>query len=141
MTPEFNVLIESGHRNANQVAQILTRTKNYPALVLKYYKDDYISDLSILSSGLGDKKDHPILQSADMLAYAEFQRDTRRDNAIWNALNKRAAAYRAFELRVDEQLIKAFADEGSKETLQARWRKAKELYEAEREPKDNKEGN
>jgi hypothetical protein len=131
MTPEFNVLIEDGHRNANQAAQILTRIKNYPALVLRYYKDDYITDLRILSAGLGEKKDHPILQSADMLAYAEFQRDTQRDSSIWDALNKRDAAYRAYELRCDEELIKAFVDEGSKETIQVRWRKAKELYEAE----------
>jgi hypothetical protein len=66
-----------------------------------------------------------------MLAYAEFQRDTQRDDAIWNALNRRDAAYRAFELRCNEELIKVFVDEGSKETIRERWRKAKELYEAE----------
>jgi hypothetical protein len=52
ITPEFNVVIESGHRYANQAAQILVRTKNYPARVLQYYKDDYITDLRILNAGL-----------------------------------------------------------------------------------------
>jgi hypothetical protein len=129
--PEFNILIENGHRNSNQAAQILSKIQGFPAHQWKYYEDEIIADLRILTAGLGDKKEHPILQSADMLAYCEWQRDSRGDPTIWSALNRRDIRYKAYEMRCDEEIIQAFVDEGSKKALWRRLKKAKALYEAE----------
>jgi hypothetical protein len=129
MKPEFNILIENGHRNANQVAQILARIQNFPDHLWEYYKDEMIIDLKILTAGLGSKKDHPILQSADMLAYSEWQRISQGDATIWDALLGNRSHYQALELDCDEELIREFVNEGSKPSMWRRWKKARKRYE------------
>jgi hypothetical protein len=50
-----NILIEDGHQNANQTIEILGRRH---------------SVIRIASYGLGAKRDHAVLQAADLLAYS-----------------------------------------------------------------------
>ena len=68
LRPEFNVLIEKGHRNSEQVAQILDALQKFPAELQASMRDDMIPDIRVLTADLGEK-DHPILQAADMVAY------------------------------------------------------------------------
>jgi hypothetical protein len=132
MTPEFNILIENGHRNASHAIQTLQKIKGFSDHPKwEYYREDMLTDLRILSAGLGCKKDHPILQSADMLVYAEWQRRSHGDPAIWNSLIKRAIRYEAYDVRCDKDFIEGFAEEGSSEAIRKRWMKAKGFYEAE----------
>lgn len=108
---DFNILIEDGHRNANQAAQIMAGLKNIPDRVRESEK--LIPDLRILTAGLGSKRDHPILQSADMLAYANWQKLSGRDLAIYHAVHRSAVSYYAKEANCDEELIREFANSGA----------------------------
>jgi hypothetical protein len=77
---DVNIVVEEGHRNSGQVLQILRDLKTTP-------KGDGLERLNILSVGLGSKKDHPILQASDMLAYSEWQKTISGDMAIYDALH------------------------------------------------------
>ncbi len=124
--PEFNILIEDGHRNANQVANILTGLRDFPDRFRELFKDQIIFDLRVLTSGLGTKKDHPILQCADMLAYAEWQSLSEGDPAIWNALRSRPH-YKMLRIKCDDVLIKEFVDEGVRfVSLGKKWKAVRE---------------
>lgn len=106
---EVNILIERGHANCNQVAQILGDLQRVPVEILPL-------PVKILTAGLGSKDDHPILQSADMLAYCRWQRMlVDGDAAIWDALHKPGMHYRSIAIVCDEQYIRAFCtqDEGA----------------------------
>jgi hypothetical protein len=74
--PEFNILIEDGHRHAAQAVESLNATK------MAGLASEIPS--KILSIGLGSKLDHPILQAADMLAYSVWQKITDRDLTIYD---------------------------------------------------------
>jgi hypothetical protein len=83
---EVNVLVESGHRNAGQVLDIMKTLADTP-------KMPGITPLKILSYGLGSKKDHPILQAADMLAFSEWQSILNGDREIYDALHVNESKY------------------------------------------------
>ena len=128
--PEFNILIEDGHRNSNQAALILERIKGHSENPLWQYFEDSVTDLKILTAGLGSKKDHPILQSADMLAYSEWQKISRGDPTIWKALHRRDVRYVTSVVEIDENLIVPFVEEATPQAGWRRLRTAKRLYEA-----------
>jgi hypothetical protein len=54
----INILIEDGHNNAMQVIELIEAKKKRGG------------GLTVATHGLGGKKDNPILQSADLLAYS-----------------------------------------------------------------------
>lgn len=116
LKPHFNVLIEKGHRNANQVAQILDGLRRIPDEIMAAFPGEVIPDIKILTSGLGDKTDHPILQSADMLAYGDWQQYVPNggDLTIFNALHKQGMRYVALKAYCDEELIKEYVAAGAK---------------------------
>lgn len=82
---DVNILIEGGHRNSDQALQILRdaqKTNGQPKALL-----------NILNVGTGDKKAHPILQAADMLAYSEWQNLNMGKLEIYNALHVEGSRY------------------------------------------------
>lgn len=83
---EVNVLVESGHRNAGQVLDIMKTLADTP-------KMPGINPLKILSYGLGSKKDHPILQATDMLAFSEWQSIINGNREIYDALHVNESRY------------------------------------------------
>jgi len=94
--PDFNILVEDGHRNAQQVAQGLKR------LLLP-------EGVRILTSGLGSKKDHPILQASDMFAYSQWQGISNGDPTIWMALfGSETTQYHPWIIDCDQDVIRAF---------------------------------
>jgi hypothetical protein len=96
MSPEFNILVEDGHRNSQQVAQILKKLQ-------------LPSGVKILTSGLGSKKDHPILQASDMLAYSQWQGVINGDQTIWTALHRpETVQYRPWVIDCDSEVIQSF---------------------------------
>jgi len=74
----INVLLEEGHRNAEQAIDHIRRLK----------KPNEVKVLNLRDSGLGDKKGNPVLQAADMLAYSSFeeQRKLKRKPEIFGRL-------------------------------------------------------
>lgn len=129
LKPHFNILVEKGHRNANQVAQILDGLQRIPGEIMAAFPGEVIPDIKILTSGLGDKKDHPILQSADMLAYGDWQQyvEGGGDPTIFNALHVPGMRYLALARYGDEELIKEFAAAGAKPFVKEFNRKAAEV--------------
>jgi len=83
---DVNVLIEGGHRNSEQAFQILES--------LRQLNGHPQALLNILTVSKGDKKNHPLLQAADMLAYSEWQKMTNGRLAIYNALHVDGSRYR-----------------------------------------------
>jgi hypothetical protein len=108
---DVNILVEDGHKNSNQIIEILHHGKTTdPAL-------------NIMTVGLGSKKDHPILQAADMLAYSEWQKLTRGDRDIWEALHVEGCQYLPGYLDLDEQLVGQALDYAQRaEIAQKLWR-------------------
>jgi hypothetical protein len=125
--PEFNVLIEQGHRNAAQVVQILDSLQKIPQEIIAASPGDAIQDIKILTKGLGEKKEHPILQAADMLAYSDWQGMSEGDDAIWAALHRNGLQYRTWRVHGDKNLIQMFMNEGARPFLQTQRSKAKEV--------------
>jgi hypothetical protein len=123
--PEFNILIERGHRNAEQIAQILEGLQKVPAEVQRTAGDNVIPDLRILTTGLGEKKDHPILQAADMVAYSEWQGLRRADPTIWNAINRGSGPYHTGRVLLGAEAIKMFASEGANSLIRKQRKRAK----------------
>lgn len=105
LKPELNILVEDGHRNSKQVAQILDSLKQrLPQRTLPL-------PIVFLTTGLGSKKDHPILQASDMLAYSQWQGISNGDPTIWNALHKpETVQYRPWIIDCDEEIIRAFVE-------------------------------
>ncbi len=129
---DVNILIERGHANCNQVAQILGELQRVPVEVLPL-------PVKILTAGLGSKNDHPILQAADMLAYSRWQRMLiDGDASIWNALHKPGMHYRSIPIVCDERYIRSFCthDEGAEKVN----RYLKQMKREERHAKPNREG-
>jgi hypothetical protein len=85
LRPEFNILIEDGHRSSPQALQSLQDVKKKGLA--------FPTPSKILSVGLGSKPDHPILQAADMLAYSVCQRINNIDSPIYNALHHETSSY------------------------------------------------
>jgi hypothetical protein len=95
---DVNIVVEEGHRNSGQVLQILRDLKTAP-------KGDGLERLNILSVGLGSKKDHPILQASDMLAYSEWQKTISGDTAIYDALHIEWSRYKPEVFDCDACLV------------------------------------
>jgi hypothetical protein len=92
--------------------------------------ENVIPDLRILTAGLGEKKDHPILQAADMVAYSEWQGLTNGDPAIWNAINHGHGPYHTGRVLLDTEAIKMFVSEGP-QTLIRKQRKRAKFHEVQ----------
>jgi hypothetical protein len=71
----INILIEEGHKNSRQAIDQIVSWKSRPGTVLK-----------ITSEGLGNKRDNPILQAADMVAYGWWQFKSTKDKRIFRAV-------------------------------------------------------
>jgi hypothetical protein len=127
--PEFNILIEKGHRNSEQAGQILADVQKIPQEMIAAHPDKLLA-MKILNAGLGDKKDHPILQSADMVAYSDWQGLSNGDPAIWDALHRPGVRYKTYRLHADEALIREFVREGLSPFIRKQKEKAK-AYVAE----------
>jgi hypothetical protein len=96
VTPDFNILVEDGHRNARQVALGLKKLIVPPGM-------------RILTSGLGSKRDHPILQASDMFAYSQWQGISNSDPTIWKALFiPETIQYRPWIIDCDSEVIQSF---------------------------------
>jgi hypothetical protein len=121
LRPEFNVLIEDGHRHASQALQhldILKKQGFNPEMV----------GCKILTAGLGSKADHPILQAADMLAYSEWQKMRGRDMATYDAMHFPNLRFQPEFLDFDEDMVPAIV-KGTYEYMAQRraWGKRKPL--------------
>ncbi len=128
LKPEFNVIIEKGHRNSNQVAQILDRLQKIPAEIQADAGEDVIPDLRLLSIGLGEKGDHPILQAADMMAYSEWQGIRQNGNpTIWHAIKRAAppSKYSIYRIDCNAEVIQQFANNGTKAFVRKQRKRAK----------------
>jgi hypothetical protein len=93
---DINILIEDGHKNANQAIEQISTWKRKPGAVLK-----------ISSYGLGDKKSHPILQAADLVAYGWWQFKAGTDPRMFSALRAGAPKLAAMFLPWDNSSIEA----------------------------------
>jgi hypothetical protein len=129
LKPEFNILIEKGHRNSEQAAQIIAELQKIPQELIAAHPDKLIP-MKILSAGLGDKKDHPILQSADMVAYSDWQGLSNGDRTIWDALHRPGMRYKTYRLHGNEELIREFVSEGPGPFIRKQRKRAK-AYVAE----------
>ena len=92
-----NILIENGHRNVGDVIDKLNGLKR---------EDQYLR-VYIKSCGGGWKKDHPILQAADMLAYSEWQRINQTGRDMFDALNVDGSPYQPLLFDCDAKLLRA----------------------------------
>jgi hypothetical protein len=97
----YNILVEDGHRNSSQVAQILKQFHDAP--------EEQILGMKILTSGLGSKKDHPILQASDMLVYSGWQSINLSSDTIWNAVHD-DPRYNCFRVDCGPDLIMEFVN-------------------------------
>jgi hypothetical protein len=93
---DINIVIEDGHKNANQAIEQISRWKRKPGTVLK-----------ISSFGLGDKKSYPILQAADLVAYGWWQFKAGTDPRMFSALRVGAPRLPAMLLPWDKSSIEA----------------------------------
>jgi hypothetical protein len=87
---DVNILIEEGHKNVGQAINVIKVFKESPETV------NGATTLRIKSYGLGSKKDHPILQAADMLAFSEWQNISGGDKEIYDSLHKTASRYQTY---------------------------------------------
>jgi len=93
---DVNVLLEAGHRHCGQALQILNEGNKVPL------KKRFVT---ILSAGLGSKKDHPILQAADMLAYTEWQDISSRLSPLYPVMYRFTSRYRTARVDCTAELI------------------------------------
>jgi hypothetical protein len=93
---DVNVLIEDGHRHAKQALGIVQDGKNLP-------KEHRF--VNVLTAGLGSKIDNPILQAADMLAYAEWRDISQRDSLLNCTLDSPTSHYRTARFECTAELI------------------------------------
>jgi hypothetical protein len=99
---KLNIVIEGGHNNSQQAIQLLGELQKVPPERLPI-------PITILTAGLGNKTDDPILQAADMLAYCTWQRMLGDgDTDIWNALHKPGMRYRSIPIVCSEEDIRRF---------------------------------
>jgi len=70
-----NILIEEGHKNGKQALAAIERIQSLPSPIL-----------NIKSYGFGKKEGHPILQSADALAYGSLQKIKGSPDRIFKKL-------------------------------------------------------
>lgn len=88
-----NILIEDGHRNSAQlVQQLMLLTKRNEFLLVN-------------EVGAASKRDNPILQAADMLAYGDWASMTGLQSDIYDALHGYRGTYQAFPFECTQELI------------------------------------
>ncbi len=127
---EINILIEDGHPNSEQMLQILGRIKR--AHEVRPFEIPF----HILSHGLGSKKDHPILQAADMLAYSDWQRLQQKDREIYDALHVKGGQYRAGYVDLDKQLVGEALEIAKRSDMAKAILKRAWFYEKKADPND-----
>jgi hypothetical protein len=110
---DVNVIIEDGHRNSNQALEIMQDAKNIP-------KEKRM--LNVLTAALGSKPDHPILQAADMLAYAEWKEICDRPSDLHFVLYSPTSRYRVARFECTAEVINEMK-QGPE-----RWMKSKRDY-------------
>lgn len=88
-----NILIESGHRNAAQVVEQLARLTE---------ENEF---LNVNEVSTASKKGNPILQSADMLAYGEWENMKGRASEVYDALHIDRGTYQAVWFDCSQELI------------------------------------
>lgn len=93
---DVNVLIEDGHRHSSQALEIVQDGKNI-AKERRFF--------NVLTAGLGSKKDNPILQAADMLAYAEWQEICERRSDLHVVLYSPSSTYRVARFECTAEII------------------------------------
>jgi hypothetical protein len=122
LRPEFNILIEDGHKHASQAIEKLNESKK-AGLAFQIPS-------RILSIALGSKPDHPILQAADMLAYSVWQKISNGDSTIYDALHPTNSLYLPEFIDFDVELVDVVT-EGAEKWMAERkaWgqRKAQEI--------------
>jgi hypothetical protein len=93
---DANILIEDGYRHSKQALEIVQDGKNLP-------KEKRF--VTVLSAALGSKPDHPILQAADMLAYAEWKEISERPSDLHFVLYSPTSQYRAARFECTAKVI------------------------------------
>jgi hypothetical protein len=107
-----NVLLENGHRNVGDVVDKLSDLKR---------EDQYLR-VYIRSCGAGMKKDHPVLQAADMLAYSEWETMRGSPGDMYAVLNADGTPYKTIHFDCNPELIRA-----TKRGIAA-WRKSRKQF-------------
>jgi hypothetical protein len=108
-----NVLIENGHKNAAQALGLINSARELG--------EKFQGKLQILTASLGAKKDHPILQSADMLAYGEWQKMCEgSDLSIYNACHPNRGRYltRVLDFEREQDYISLITEQADFQILQ-----------------------
>jgi hypothetical protein len=77
-----NILFEWGHKNVGQAINQFSEVAKSGSTFLR-----------VKTCGGGAKKDNPILQAADMLAYSQWQRFQGQEHDIYNELNAEGVPY------------------------------------------------
>jgi hypothetical protein len=93
---DINILIEDGHRNSRQAIEQISDWKKKPGTILK-----------VRSHGLGDKRNYPILQAADLAAYGWWQFRAGGDASIFSAVKRGAPRLKAMMLPWSNRSIEA----------------------------------
>ena len=117
----------SGGEGASQFrtgAQIIAEVQKIPPEMVAAHPDKLFA-VKILSAGLGRKKDHPILQAADMVAYSDWQGLSNGDPTIWDALHRPGIRYKTYRLHADENFIKEFVSDGPLPAIRKQRKRAK----------------
>jgi hypothetical protein len=97
---DINIIIEDGHRNSQQAIEQISNWKKTSGTILR-----------IASHGLVDKIKYPILQAADLTAYAWWEkRRGGHDRRIFPALSHGAARLPAMFLPWKPSCISAVHD-------------------------------
>ena len=81
---DVNVLLEDGHRHCGNAMEVMNAHKKLLG------NDRY---LQVLTVRVGGKKEHPLLQAADMLAYSEWQKLKGDDMEIYDSLHTADSKY------------------------------------------------
>jgi hypothetical protein len=128
---DVNILIEAGHRNSAQVLKILrdVQTLNGRPEAL----------LNIVTVGTGNKKDNPILQAADMLAYSEWRNLKNGKMEIYGALHREGSKYQARVIWSEDGVVESIVDADAQWKLWGK-RRIRGLTENSEIQHDNKDG-
>lgn len=111
---EANILIEEGHKNLGQVAEIIPKMKSNDS-----------SFLRLNSYSHGSKKGSPILQAADMLVYSAGKHIVSGDSRIYRQLASRVRPRQFQRLHITPEhisMLKRDLDASSERKRQERLR-------------------
>jgi hypothetical protein len=95
----INILIEDGHKNAQQ------------AMVFIAEKNKRAGGMRVNSYGLGGKKNNPILQAADMLAFGVCEFHTKGSSDFAARLSRVKDRRYVYELPWDKTAVQAVKDD------------------------------